>query len=34
MKTAGYTLVGAEQTAQSQCLTKFSFPEKSLLLLG
>ncbi|XP_041351948.1 probable methyltransferase TARBP1 isoform X2 [Gigantopelta aegis] len=30
----GYTLIGAEQTANSMCLTKYRFPTKSLLLLG
>ena len=30
----GYTLVGAEQTSGSACLTEYHFPEKTLLLLG
>ncbi|XP_046337095.2 probable methyltransferase TARBP1 isoform X3 [Haliotis rufescens] len=30
----GYTLVGAEQTANSVCLTQYKFPQKTLLLLG
>ncbi|KAK6489347.1 putative methyltransferase TARBP1 [Huso huso] len=34
-KTAeGYTIVGVEQTAKSQSLTEYTFPEKTLLLLG
>lgn len=33
-KKAGYTLVGAEQTAKSCCLSKFKFPKKTILLLG
>lgn len=32
--TEGYTLVGAEQTNGSACLTEYKFPEKTLLLLG
>ena len=34
MKGEGYTLVGVEQTAHSQCLTQYRFPRKTLLLLG
>ncbi|XP_038073031.1 probable methyltransferase TARBP1 [Patiria miniata] len=34
MRHKGYTLVGVEQTARSQCLTKYQFPERTLLLLG
>ena len=30
----GYTLVGVEQTANSVCLTDYTFPVKTLLLLG
>ncbi|KAH3845200.1 hypothetical protein DPMN_087475 [Dreissena polymorpha] len=30
----GYTLVGVEQTAHSVCLTEYTFPTKTLLLLG
>ena len=30
----GYTLVGAEQTTNSVCLTQYAFPKKTLLLLG
>ncbi|XP_006011684.1 probable methyltransferase TARBP1 [Latimeria chalumnae] len=33
-KTEGYTIVGVEQTANSQDLSKYCFPEKTLLLLG
>ncbi|XP_068920945.1 probable methyltransferase TARBP1 isoform X3 [Petaurus breviceps papuanus] len=33
-KTEGYTTIGVEQTAKSSDLTKYCFPEKSLLLLG
>ncbi|XP_046546005.1 probable methyltransferase TARBP1 isoform X2 [Haliotis rubra] len=33
-KRDGYTLVGAEQTANSVCLTQYKFPQKTLLLLG
>ncbi|XP_053399349.1 probable methyltransferase TARBP1 [Mercenaria mercenaria] len=33
-KQEGYTLVGVEQTANSVCLTEYTFPEKTLLLLG
>lgn len=33
-KTEGYTIIGVEQTAKSFDLTEYSFPEKSLLLLG
>lgn len=34
MRHEGYTLVGVEQTANSQNLTRYQFPHKSLLLLG
>ena len=34
MKEQGYHLVGAEQTANSKCLTEYSFPKKTVLLLG
>jgi tRNA guanosine-2'-O-methyltransferase len=30
----GYKLVGVEQSTGSVCLTRFEFPEKSLLVLG
>ncbi|KAM8852619.1 putative methyltransferase TARBP1 isoform 1-T1 [Synchiropus picturatus] len=33
-KREGYCIVGVEQTANSQSLQDFQFPEKSLLLLG
>ncbi|KAM4770972.1 putative methyltransferase TARBP1 [Rhinophrynus dorsalis] len=33
-KTEGYTIIGVEQTAKSSDLSDYSFPEKSLLLLG
>ncbi|XP_047557283.1 probable methyltransferase TARBP1 isoform X4 [Lutra lutra] len=33
-KTEGYTVIGVEQTAKSVDLTQYSFPERSLLLLG
>uniref|UniRef100_A0A4W3K2G7 tRNA (guanosine(18)-2'-O)-methyltransferase TARBP1 n=1 Tax=Callorhinchus milii TaxID=7868 RepID=A0A4W3K2G7_CALMI len=33
-KTEGYTIIGVEQTANSQDLTQYRFPEKTLLLLG
>ncbi|XP_053567073.1 probable methyltransferase TARBP1 [Bombina bombina] len=33
-KTEGYTIIGVEQTAKSSDLAEYSFPEKSLLLLG
>ncbi|XP_053316169.1 probable methyltransferase TARBP1 [Spea bombifrons] len=33
-KAQGYTIIGVEQTAKSVDLTEYSFPEKSLLLLG
>jgi tRNA G18 (ribose-2'-O)-methylase SpoU len=33
-KTAGYSLIGLEQTSNSLSLESFSFPTKSLLLLG
>lgn len=34
MRNAGYQLVGAEQTAQSKCVTTFEFQPRTLLLLG
>ena len=34
MRHQGYTLIGVEQTANSQTLTRYQFPVKSLLLLG
>ncbi|XP_057705003.1 probable methyltransferase TARBP1 [Corythoichthys intestinalis] len=33
-KTEGYRIVGVEQTANSQSLEDYQFPEKTLLLLG
>ncbi|KYQ93556.1 tRNA/rRNA methyltransferase SpoU family protein [Tieghemostelium lacteum] len=33
-KKQGYTILGVEQTSQSQNLASFKFPEKSLLILG
>ncbi|XP_038671600.1 probable methyltransferase TARBP1 isoform X2 [Scyliorhinus canicula] len=33
-KTEGYTIIGVEQTANSHNLAHYSFPEKTLLLLG
>lgn len=33
-KAEGYTVIGVEQTARSVDLTQYSFPERSLLLLG
>jgi tRNA G18 (ribose-2'-O)-methylase SpoU len=33
-KSAGYSIVGVEQTASSKCLTNMEFPEKCVLLLG
>lgn len=33
-RAEGYAIVGVEQTASSKCLTKMSFPEKTVLLLG
>nr|XP_015218568.1 PREDICTED: probable methyltransferase TARBP1 [Lepisosteus oculatus] len=33
-KTEGYSIVGVEQTANSQSLADYKFPEKTLLLLG
>lgn len=33
-KSAGYTVVGLEQTSSSKCITKFKFPDKTVLLLG
>lgn len=34
MRHEGYTLVGVEQTANSENLTQYQFPHKTLLLLG
>lgn len=34
MRHEGYTLVGVEQTANSETLPRYQFPQKSLLLLG
>ncbi len=34
LQQQGYTLVGVEQTAQSSSLEAFTFPEKTVLLLG
>lgn len=34
MRHEGYTLIGVEQTANSETLTRYQFPLKSLLLLG
>ncbi|XP_071491215.1 probable methyltransferase TARBP1 [Diadema antillarum] len=34
MKKHGYALVGVEQTANSQALTDFKFPKRTMLLLG
>ncbi|XP_078413543.1 tRNA (guanosine(18)-2'-O)-methyltransferase TARBP1 isoform X1 [Cetorhinus maximus] len=33
-KTEGHTIIGVEQTANSHNLAQYSFPEKTLLLLG
>lgn len=33
-KSEGYFIVGVEQTANSQSLRDYQFPEKTLLLLG
>ncbi|XP_069786930.1 probable methyltransferase TARBP1 isoform X2 [Narcine bancroftii] len=33
-KTEGYTIIGVEQTVNSQDLAHYTFPEKTLLLLG
>merc|ERR1719162_1591841 len=33
-KREGYCICGLEQTANSQCLTKFQFPEKVVIVLG
>lgn len=33
-KSEGYCIVGVEQTANSQSLQDYQFPEKTLLLLG
>ena len=34
MRHEGYTLIGVEQTANSESLTRYQFPHKTLLLLG
>ena len=34
MQSKGYTLVGAEQTAQSKSLAEHKFKKKTVLLLG
>lgn len=34
MRRQGYTLIGVEQTANSQPLTQYQFPHDALLLLG
>jgi tRNA G18 (ribose-2'-O)-methylase SpoU len=34
MRKKGYTILGVEQTANSKCLTEYSFSKRSLLLLG
>ena len=34
MRRGGYTLIGVEQTTNSENLTRYQFPHKSLLLLG
>ena len=34
IKQQGYSLVGVEQTTQSRCLTSYTFPLKTVLLLG
>lgn len=33
-KIQGFTIVGLEQTSSSKCITKFRFPDKTVLLLG
>ena len=33
-KSEGFTIVGLEQTSSSKCITKFKFPDKTVLLLG
>lgn len=33
-KNENYTLIGVEQSTESVCLTKFEFPERSILVLG
>jgi len=33
-KSGGYTIVGLEQTSSSKCISKFRFPDKTVLLLG
>ena len=34
LKSAGYTLIGAEQTVNGRSLRQFEFPKKTALLLG
>lgn len=34
MRGQGYSLVGVEQTAQSKCITKYQFQQKTVLVLG
>ena len=34
MRSAGYHLVGAEQTAHSKCITSYTFQPHTILLLG
>jgi len=33
-KNDGYSIVGVEQTSSSKCLSKLTFPEQTVLLLG
>lgn len=33
-KQDGYTIIGLEQTAQSECLSEYEFPDKIVLVLG
>ncbi|KAL3796147.1 hypothetical protein HJC23_000650 [Cyclotella cryptica] len=33
-KSQGFTIVGLEQTSSSTCITRFRFPDKTVLLLG
>lgn len=33
-KQEGYTILGIEQTAHSECLSKYMFPKKCVLVLG
>lgn len=34
MKSKGYYIIGAEQTANGKLLTELNFPKKTVLLLG